>query len=269
MDVNFDDREALRIEFAGAAPFPFMKLENFIDPDFARQVAAAFPSFDDAQAKGMSFRTVNERKKVQITDSKLFAGPVARLHNILSSTKFLTDLSYITGIPNLLADEELVGGGIHVTGPGGRLDVHVDFNYIEQRKLHRRINLLLYLNPTWKTEWGGEIQLWDKDVRKCQQAFAPVLNRCVIFETNDISFHGVTPVSSSAPYPRLSFATYYYTKEAPINWTGDVHGTIFRARPEERFRKYVSAPAEKLQARLSHHTTMVKRGIKRVAKPER
>jgi Rps23 Pro-64 3,4-dihydroxylase Tpa1-like proline 4-hydroxylase len=269
MEVNFIDREALRQEFTAAKPFPFMKIENFVDPDFAREVASAYPTFDDALATGRSFKTVNERKKVQITDAKKFSAPILRLHQMLSSPKFLGDLSYITDIPDLIADEELVGGGVHVTGPGGRLDVHIDFNYMEERKLHRRVNLLLYLNPTWQEEWGGQIQLWDKNVQSCQQQFSPALNRCVVFETSEISFHGVTPVSPAAPYPRLSFATYYYTREAPANWKGEVHSTIFRARPEERFRKYVAAPAEKLQRRLEDHKNSLKRGIKRLIRPAR
>jgi Rps23 Pro-64 3,4-dihydroxylase Tpa1-like proline 4-hydroxylase len=269
MEVNFSDREALRHQFAGAQPFPFVKIENFVDPEFAREVASAFPTFDDALATGRSFKTVNERKKVQITDANTFPAPILRLHQMLSSQEFLGDLSYITGIPNLVADEELVGGGVHVTGPGGRLDVHIDFNYMEERQLHRRVNLLLYLNPTWQEEWGGQIQLWDRKVQACERQFSPALNRCVIFETSDISFHGVTPVSPTAPYPRLSFATYYYTREAPAHWQGGVHGTIFRARPEERFRKYVAAPAEKLQHTIAHHTASLKRGIKRLVKPAR
>jgi Rps23 Pro-64 3,4-dihydroxylase Tpa1-like proline 4-hydroxylase len=269
MEVKFLDREVLHLQFTRAKPFPFMKIENFVDPDFAREVASAYPTFDDAMTTGRSFKTVNERKKVQITDAKQFSAPILRLHEMLSSPQFLADLSYITGIPNLLADEELVGGGVHVTGPGGRLDVHIDFNYMEGRQLHRRVNLLLYLNPTWQEEWGGQIQLWDRNVRTCEQQFSPALNRCVIFETSDISFHGVTPVSPAAPYPRLSFATYYYTREAPVNWKGDVHGTVFRARPEERFRKYVTAPAEKLQHTLALHTNSLKRGIKRLIKSVR
>jgi len=269
MEVNFANREALRQQFANARPFPFMKIENLVDPDFAFDVLSAYPTFDDALAAGRTFKTVNERKKVQITDAKQFSAPILRLHEMLSSPQFLADLSYITGIPNLLADEELVGGGVHVTGPGGRLDVHIDFNYMKERQLHRRVNLLLYLNPTWREEWGGQIQLWDRNVQTCEQQFSPALNRCVIFETSDISFHGVTPISPAAPYPRLSFATYYYTREAPANWKGDVHGTIFRARPEERFRKYVAAPAEKLQHTLAHHTNSFMRGIKRLVKPVR
>jgi hypothetical protein len=258
------DPEALRQQYIKASPFPFVKIEQFLDPVFATEVAAALPSFDEAIGKGRTFKTVNERKKVQITDAKLFPRPIAQLNQALASPDFLSDLSYVTRIPDLVADEELVGGGIHITGPGGRLDVHVDFNYMESRKLHRRLNLLLYLNPVWEEKWGGHIQLWDKHVRYCRQAFAPAFNRCVIFETSDISFHGVTPVTTSAPFPRLSFATYYYTCQAPPNWKGTIHSTIFKARPEERLRGYVLMPAEMLQRRLASGVRSIKRGVKQL-----
>jgi Rps23 Pro-64 3,4-dihydroxylase Tpa1-like proline 4-hydroxylase len=258
------DREALRQQFAAASPFPFVKIEGFLDPAFARRVAAAYPKFEDAAKQGLAFNGVNEKKKVQITDTKLFAAPVAQLNDALASSEFLSDLSYITGIPDLLADERLVGGGIHVTGPGGRLDVHIDFNYIEDRKLYRRVNLLLYLNSAWQEEWGGHIQLWDQEVKNCRQSFAPAMNRCVIFETSEISFHGVVPVAPAAPVPRISFATYYYTRECPANWSGGVHSTVFRARPEERVRGYVLMPAELIQQRINHGVHKIKQGVKRL-----
>jgi hypothetical protein len=238
------NREQLRHDFASAKPFPFVKIEDFLEPVFAEQVAVSYPSFEQALGQGRTFKTVNERKKVQITKSELFAGPVARLNEALASPQFLADLSYITGMPNLLADEALEGGGIHITGPGGRLDVHIDFNYMEDRKLHRRLNLLLYLNPKWEPEWGGDIQLWDVEVKRCEASFAPTFNRCVIFETNEISNHGVVPVSSSASIPRKSFAAYYYTREAPTHWTGVAHSTIFKARPDEVTKGLVLMPAE-------------------------
>jgi hypothetical protein len=258
------DREALRREFSANKPFPFVKIDNFLDDAFAKEVAAAYPSFDVALEQGKTFKAVNERKKVQITNPKLFPGPVARLNDLLASPEFLEDLSYITRIPKILADEELIGGGMHLTGPGGRLDVHVDFNVIKGRALHRRLNLLLYLNPVWQEAWGGHIQLWDKDVKKCEQAFVPQLNRCVIFETNEISYHGVVPVEPTAPYPRISFATYYYTREAPANWDGTFHSTIFRARPEERYRRLVLMPAAKMRDRVSAGVRKIVRGAKRL-----
>jgi Rps23 Pro-64 3,4-dihydroxylase Tpa1-like proline 4-hydroxylase len=258
------EREVLRRQYSQAEPFPFIKIENFLDPDFAKEVAAAYPSFEDATGRGRSFKSVNERKKIQITDAKLLPEPVGRLNEALASHEFLSDLSYVTGIPDLLADEQLTGGGIHMTGPGGRLDVHVDFNYLEDRKLHRRLNLLLYLNPVWKEQWGGQVQLWDRDVKKCKQTFVPMLNRCVIFETSEISFHGVTPVTAAAPCPRISFATYYYTRQPPPDWKGTIHGTIFKARPEERLREYVLMPAELIHQGVKKKWSSIRQGVKRL-----
>lgn len=258
------DREALRRQFLGAEPFPFVKIDTFLDPIFANEVAAAYPSFEVAMEQGKTFTAINERRKIQITDANIFPAPVAQLNKLLAAPEFLTDLSYVTGIPNLLADKRLSGGGMHLTGPGGRLDVHVDFNFIQDRKLHRRLNLLLYLNPIWQNSWGGHIEFWDSDVKQCRHAFAPTLNRCIIFETSDISFHGVVPVTPAAPCPRISFATYYYTREPPPNWDGRVHSTVFKARPHERLRGYVLMPAAKMQKNLVTRVRQIKQVTKRL-----
>ena len=114
------DHEKLKAEFASAKPFPYVQIDNLITPAKARDIAAAYPSFDTALGQGRAFSTVNERKKVQITDASKYSPPIAELNAFLASNAFLSDLSYITGIPNLIADEQLIGGGMHVTGPGGR-----------------------------------------------------------------------------------------------------------------------------------------------------
>lgn len=258
------DRDTLRAEFQAAKPFPYIALDPFLDTDFAASCAQAVPSFEEAQELGLEFSAVNEKKKIQITDSSQFPAPIAELHKELSSEAWLKDLEYITGIPNLLSDAKLGGGGIHVTGPRGRLDVHVDFNYIESQQLHRRLNILVYLNPEWKPEWGGAVELWDKDVTQCQASFTPKLNRCVIFETSEISFHGVTPVTCPKDRTRQSFASYYYTKEAPAGWTGDKHTTIFRSRPDEKFREAVLVPGEQLKRNLQAKIKEGKGHIKRL-----
>jgi Rps23 Pro-64 3,4-dihydroxylase Tpa1-like proline 4-hydroxylase len=260
------DRETLRRAFLSAKPFPYVKIDNFLEADAARKIADAYPVFDVALEKGMSFKSVNERKKVQVTNSKEFSQPVAELNELLASPAFLDDLSFITSMPQLLADEQLVGGGIHMTGPGGRLDVHVDFNYVEERALHRRLNLLLYLNPDWQDSWGGQFQLWDKTVTRCEATFSPILNRCVIFETSEISYHGVVPINAATTVPRKSFAAYYYTKAAPAHWAGNAHSTIFVARPDERFKKYISMPAERARLGATHALKSLKSVVKSTLK---
>lgn len=243
------DVDALRRSFQSAVPFPHMVIDEFLEPDFAAEVAAAVPSLDAAREQGFTFDFVRERGKIQVSDADLFPDPVRRLHESLSSTEFLSALSTISGIDNLEADPTLAGGGMHVTGPGGRLDVHVDFNYNEEFKLHRRLNILVYLNPEWDPTWGGHVELWDRDVKKCHVRVPPLLNRCVVFETSDISYHGVEPVSPAAPGPRQSFAAYYYTEAAPEGWDGTLHTTIFRTRPGEKLRRYLVIPAERAMHR--------------------
>jgi Rps23 Pro-64 3,4-dihydroxylase Tpa1-like proline 4-hydroxylase len=258
MDIirSFDVQQ-LRDTFLSGNPVPFFCIDNFLNEDFANQVFASFPTFEEVKQIGRSFNAVNEKQKVQVTDAKQFSEPIAELHTVLSSPEFLAKMSQITGMPNLLADEELKGGGIHQTGPRGSLDVHVDFNYIPGRQLHRRLNILVYFNKGWDEGWGGRFELWDRDVRVCKQSFAPLFNRCVVFETNEISFHGVTAVTCPPGVSRKSFAAYYYTREAPAHWTGTSHTTIFRARPWEYRKKYIEMPVEK----VSRFATRIARKI--------
>lgn len=260
--INRLDRETLRQQFRSAQPFPHVVIDNLLVPGAAEEVASAYPSFEKASEMGIGFNVVNEQRKIQVTDAGKFPEPVGRLNAALSSPEFLADLAFITGIPNLLADELLEGGGMHLTGPGGRLDVHVDFNVLEKRKLFRRLNILLYLNPTWRDEWGGQIELWDKEVKTCHFRSQPIMNKCLIFETSEISYHGVAPLKTPADVVRCSFAAYYYTKEAPSHWDGTAHSTVFRARPDETFRRMVYMPAERFRRRIAERIHQSKQWVK-------
>jgi hypothetical protein len=248
--INPIDRVALREQVRTAKPVPNFCIDNFLEESFADRVLSAFPSYQEATKVGREFSAVNEYKKVQVTDASSFAEPIAELNQTLAAPEFLEMLSEVFDIPKLVADEALVGGGIHQTGPRGHLDVHVDFNYIGDRDLHRRLNILIYFNKGWKPEWGGNIELWDKDVKHCIHSFSPIFNRCVVFETNEISFHGVTAVKCPEPMARKSFAAYFYTREAPAHWTGQAHNTIFKARPDEILKGNVMMPLEKVKKKL-------------------
>jgi Rps23 Pro-64 3,4-dihydroxylase Tpa1-like proline 4-hydroxylase len=260
------DVERLRKEFHGAQPFPFIVIDGFLELEFARAVAAAYPSPDEAATKGRTFNAVNERGKTQITDTAHFAPAVRALHDALFSTAWLDALSRITGIPKLLPDSHLVGGGMHTMRSGAILDVHVDFNRIPDDALFRRLNILVFLNDRWDPRWGGELELWDEDVRACAHAFAPVLNRCVVFETSERSFHGVRQVRCPEPTARQSFAAYYYTREAPAHWNGTTHTTIFRPRPEEHWKRYVGMPAERLARAARAQLLLAKKRVGRLVK---
>lgn len=244
--VNPFDRESLKTKIKNAQPFPHFYLDNFLNEDFAEEVYNAFPSFEQAQKIGTGFHKVNEKLKIQITDANLFPDPMKRLNQLLSSTEFVEMISDLMDIPLLLADPDLVGGGIHETNSGGHLDVHVDFNILKGKNWHRRLNILIYFNKDWKEDYGGYFDIWDKEVKKCYGTFAPAFNRVFVFETSEISFHGVTPVTCPPNILRKSFAAYYYTENAPAHWNGQSHSTIFKPRPDEWLKGNVLMPYEQL-----------------------
>jgi Rps23 Pro-64 3,4-dihydroxylase Tpa1-like proline 4-hydroxylase len=249
------DVPALSAAWEKAQPTHFFSMDDFLDPDFAREVAAAFPDYASAVARadagaGKRFERVNEDVKVQITDASQFAEPVQRLNRLLASREFIDVLERVTGIPKLLPDPELHGAGMHIMGPGGNLGVHLDFNYLRKANLWRRVNLLVYLTPDWDPSWGGEFDLWDPDVKECVEVFAPRFNRCAAFNTTTESFHGVRAIRCPDGVTRNSFAVFYYTEQPPSAFEGRAFSTIYRARPGEWWKRWVQMPIEAMRKAL-------------------
>jgi hypothetical protein len=104
---------------------------------------------------------------------------------------------------------------LHQSERGGFLSVHSDFaRHAKQPTWSRRVNVLLFLNENWQPEFGGDLEFWDRDVARCVTRIAPAANRCVIFPTNEYTYHGhPKPLACPAGVTRKSLALYYYTNE--------------------------------------------------------
>lgn len=112
-------------------------------------------------------------------------------------------------------DPTMHGGGVHVTGPGGWLSVHLDYDLhplIPGRR--RAINLIQFLNPEWREEWGGALILCDP-MGKVVTRILPKPGRLAAFEVNDLSYHGVEPVRG--PVERVTAAVYFLAPAGPGN----------------------------------------------------
>jgi len=262
--INPIDKAKFKNELLAREPFPYFCIDNFLNEDFANEVHNSFPAYQEAQKLGKEFSAVNENRKIQITDSSKFPPAIKKLSDLLASDEYVQMWSELTGVPDLMADAKLTGGGIHETNSGGHLDVHVDFNYNEKNQSFRRLNILIYFNKDWKEEYGGYLDVWDKDVKKCYGSFAPKFNRACGFLTSEISFHGVTPITCPPDVIRKSFATYYYTKELPAWWEGEKHSTVFRARPDEWTKGHVLMPVESVIRSGRHSYNDFKQLIKKL-----
>jgi len=221
-----------------AAPFPHTVIEDFASPDALRGVIEEFPTKDHPNWTHMFDPDQN---KFASNDMRLLGPRTRHMIQALNDAPVINFLEKLTGISGLVPDPHLAGGGLHEMRPGGMLRVHADFNFHKQILLDRRINLLLYLNENWQTSYGGQLELWDTEMRGAVKTVEPVFNRCVIFETTDNSYHGnPNPVSCPPDRTRRSIAMYYYTNGRPEKEVSSSHGTLFRKRPGEGTAKEVS-----------------------------
>lgn len=224
---------ALHERFASAQPFPYVVIENFFTEDYARRLVEQFP-VPDASLSPNLFGAAG--KKAFRHDLTLL-GPAYRMaHQLFGSAEFLNWLGTLTGIERLLYDPTNYGGGTHENYDGRDLRPHVDFNFHPVTKLHRRVNLIVYLNEDWQTEWGGSIALHrdPRDPLDEVVAYPPTFNRCIIFETSERSWHSFDRINLPADQKhrtRKSLSLYFYTRERPEHEIHKPHTTFFIPRP--------------------------------------
>ena len=199
-----------------AEPFPNIELNNFFDQNFLDKILKEFPDLANLE-KSNKYVNKNEVKYAN-NQYDLFPEIIKVFLDFLNSQTFLKFIQNITSIKeNLVADKELNGGGLHEIKKGGVLKIHTDFNRHPTLDLDRRVNVLIYLNKNWKEEYGGHLELWDKNMKECKKKILPNFNKIVIFSTNDFSNHGhPNPVTCPKDQSRKSIALYYFSKGRPL-----------------------------------------------------
>ena len=242
--MRFPNRQRLetlaltnRAKFVGAKPFPHIVFDEFFDSTLMDSVLEEFPDLESLDS--MHFKNPREIK-YQGRGEQFFGSETQSLMRFMNSEIFLNFLTALTGIKEpLFGDPYFDGGGQHQTKRGGLLKIHADFNKHKVSGLDRRLNVLLYLNKDWKPEYGGDLELWERDMSKCGVKISPIFNRLVVFETDDTSYHGLPePLLCPPSRSRKSLALYYYSNgragKASVSENLRLVGTNFVSRPENR-----------------------------------
>ena len=226
------NKKETSLTFINNKPFKHVVIDNFFNPEFCEKLLEEFPNFDEKLAMNengeVGMKAVHEHVS-DISDS------YKQLDEVVKSKEFIELVEEMTGIKGLLYDPHYFGGGTHNNLHGQDLDPHVDFTHHPISGHHRRMNLIVYLNKEWKKEWGGNIEL-HKNPRLDPAndeiiSVEPLFNRAVIFETNNISWHGFPRINlpeDKQHLSRKSFALYYYTdkRDEPVK----PHSTIYVER---------------------------------------
>lgn len=240
--------ESLSGEYCFAEPFPHIVIDNFLPNDVIKIALEQFPTrrleHDTVFAAGYAGQY---KRQILPEDCDSQA---RQLFHFFNSAPFLAFLEGISTIDSLIPDPYFVGGGYHETARGGYLGIHADFRINDRLHLHRRMNVIIYLNETWEKEYGGELELWDRQMKRRYSSVLPIFNRCVIFNTDADSYHGhPDPLTCPEGIFRRSIALYYYTASKEIYKEIPANSTVYKARPYDE----TGVKKEAFKLRMEQH----------------
>jgi hypothetical protein len=234
--------EELAGAYCFAEPYPHIVIDNFLPKNFAEKILSNFPVHPlDSDVMHEGRYAGHHKRQIFPNDCNEF---VRRTFDFFNSAPFLQFLEGITTISGIIPDPYFAGGGFHETSRGGQLGIHADFRVNEQLHLNRRLNVLIYLNKDWNEEYGGQLEIWDRSMKKKVNSVSPIFNRCVIFNTDADSYHGhPDPLTTPDHIKRRSIALYYYTASKKVYEELPAHSTMYAARPSDgpEIRKQVFA----------------------------
>jgi hypothetical protein len=224
--------EELSGTYCFAEPFPHIVIDNFLPLPLIEEIHSLFPTeklsddiFYEKDYSGLHKRQVLPES----CEHK-----VRSIFHFFNSAPLLQFLEGLTTIDSLIADPYFNGGGFHEIFKGGKLGVHADFRINKKLHLNRRINMLIYLNKNWDPKFGGNLELWDREMKSKVHAIAPLFNRCVIFNTDADSYHGhPDPLNTPEEITRKSIALYYYTASKKVYEDTPAYSTMYVARPSD------------------------------------
>jgi hypothetical protein len=103
-------------------PFYHQVIDNFLDKEEAIKISQEFPEYHSNY--WFSYNNPLENKK-SCNNWYAFGPEIYKTFAYLNSKEFISKLQEITGIEKLYPDIGLHGGGLHIHGRGGKLNVHL------------------------------------------------------------------------------------------------------------------------------------------------
>lgn len=238
---TMENIEFFRETFESSNHTKHVCIDNFFSDETASWLLEDFPAFDQSQQLNEFGDTGLKAVFEKLSD---ISPRYRKIASYLASTEFNQIIQRICGDDSVFwGGESMYGGGTHENLNGIELDQHVDFNYNDLTGEHRRLNLLIYLNPIWRDTWGGQLELHSNPLDRVGNeivSFAPIFNRAVLMETTETSWHGFPRINlpeNSNICSRKSLALYFYSKSRPADEISSGHGTFYiHRKPSPEFK---------------------------------
>ena len=175
-------------------PFPNIKIDNFLDQEFALKIQQEILNID--KNKWDRYQNPFENKWT-LRDKFNMPSNLTRLFKIFTEKQFIDELSDIIGI-KLENDNTRNWWGVHKYDHGDFLDIHVDAGLHPVSKQKKQFTLGIYLSKDWQEKNKGHLELWKGDncineqakLQTCEVKILPKFNTLVGFVCNDYAWHG-------------------------------------------------------------------------------
>lgn len=195
-------------------PFKHIQIDNFFSEELIEKCLKNFPENNSKDWQETNNKEIEIKKRTNWQSEFDIPEWIIEAVRIMNSSIFLKAMAEKIWIKKIIPDPYFTWWWLNLTLKDWLLDIHVDWNYHDSTWLNRRLNAILYLNKDWDERWGWEFELWENDLSKCAKKISPLLNRLVIFDSHDLSFHwSPNPLKCDENTWRKSIILYYYTKE--------------------------------------------------------
>ncbi len=222
---TYIDYNNFAIKFFEFPKSKILTIKNFLASDFIEKIKEEIYILSK-ERKVKEFQISRKSNKLEYLDFSLYGKSSLKLIQELSSKKFIKFLQKNLAIKDDLYPDISNGySGFNIVKKNGFLRPHADFNYNNNLKKFRTINLLIYFNTDWKESYGGNLNIYNYSNNKKTYTFLAENNNCVIFITNKYVPHGYKKISVNRERVSLNF--YYYT-EINYSYSEVPHKTLWR-----------------------------------------
>ena len=200
-------------------PFDYCVIDNFFDVRVARELSRKFPKYNSQVWH--SYKNKIENKKT-CNNWNNFDELTYKVFCFLNSDTFVNLISKKIRV-NLISDPGLHGGGWHIHANKGNLNPHLDYSIHPKMTYQRRLNLIVYLEESYKASYGGHLGIWEHNHEEnlpglLKKEVFPKFNRAIIFDTSQNSWHGLSrKIELPRNVYRKSIAIYYLCKPKKVH----------------------------------------------------
>ncbi|WP_428225498.1 2OG-Fe(II) oxygenase [Flavobacterium sp.] len=226
------EQEMLRVNYINTRDsIGFFYIDNLLPVAIATAIAESFPTSSEMKLKKSlkedKYISAQMDKHSEILEEVLYAFQDPQVVNLIAE---------ICELQDIYPDEKLYAGGLSLMEKNQFLSPHLDNSHDKERQRWRVLNLLYYVTPEWKIEYGGNLEVWPNGLKAPQVTIESKFNRLAVMATHNDSLHSVSKVLVDKN--RCCVSNYYFSDE-PLKSSDTFHVTSFRGWPQEKIKDLV------------------------------